>query len=295
MVVPGENVPRAGIPILDVGGGIRRKRYITLPFTDFCPPLVRSADVAVLSDALASAHVSGQIPRLELRADVPLPGGTSLSAGVIHRLAIDPDPARLYAAFHKSQVQRAIVRAEREGLSVRRAERMRDLTEDFYALHLQTRHRLGAPIQPRRYFRLLWERLIEPGLGFVLLVTVRNRVVAGAVFLAWNRTAIYKYGASDRAALPMRPNHALFWNAIQWAAENGYHTLDFGRSDSWNTGLRSFKSGWGAAEEDLNYTYLGFSRPSSGASQRRLIEPLLKRSPAFVTRVVGELLYRYAA
>ena len=296
LVLPGgEDRIDAGVPVLEVGGGLRRRRYVSLPFTDSCPPLVRDGDITPVVEALVRAHASGDVPRLELRADLPVDGGVRTSVGVLHRLALDSDPDRVFAGFHKSRVQQAIARAEREGVRVHRAETAGDLADVFFRLHVETRSRLGAPVQPRRYFRLLWERMIEPGLGFLLLASVGRQPVAGAVFLVWKRTVIYKYGASAHDSLRVRPNHALLWHAIRWAAENGHGTMDFGRSDPWNAGLRSFKSGWGAKEEDLVYTHLGAETTGTAVGGRRLLEPVLRRSPEWVARVVGELFYRYAA
>jgi hypothetical protein len=47
-------------------------------------------------------------------------------------------------------------------------------------------------VQPRRFFRPLWSRILEPGLGRVLFVDVGSDTVAGAVFLTWNRSVVYK-------------------------------------------------------------------------------------------------------
>jgi hypothetical protein len=66
-----------------------------------------------------------------------------------------------------------------------------------------------VPVQPRRFFELLWRLVLEPGLGFLLLAHAGARPVAGAVFLRGSRCLTYKYGASDASAWPLRPNHAV--------------------------------------------------------------------------------------
>jgi CelD/BcsL family acetyltransferase involved in cellulose biosynthesis len=104
------------------------------------------------------------------------------------------------------------------------------MAEAFYRLHVNTRRRLGLPVQSRRFFRLLWSRMIQPDLGRVLLVDVGTDTVAGAVFLTWNRTVVYKYGASDPRYWSVRPNNLLFWEAIKWACESRYERLSFGAS-----------------------------------------------------------------
>jgi hypothetical protein len=67
-----------------------------------------------------------------------------------------------------------------------------------------------------------------------------------------------------------------------------------GRTDDDNTGLRAFKSSWGATERPLVYTHLG--RPHAAArGHARLLKPLIMRSPLVVCRALGEAFYRRAA
>ena len=119
--------------------------------------------------------------------------------GVLHELALGPDSDEVYRRFDKSRVQGSIRRAQRDGVTVRAADCEDDVSGTYYDLHVRTRRRLGVPAQPRRFFRLLWERVIETGLGFVLLAHVGTSAVAGAVFLHWNGHLIYKFAASDEA------------------------------------------------------------------------------------------------
>jgi lipid II:glycine glycyltransferase (peptidoglycan interpeptide bridge formation enzyme) len=165
-------------------------------------------------------------------------------------LALGRSPADVYAGFHRTQVHQ---RAERQGLTVRRATRPQDLVDTFYQLHLLTRRRLRVPVQPRRFFRLLWENTISTGLGSVLIVEVAARPIAVVVFPAWNGTVVRKFSASDASTLSLRPNHLLLWHAIRTACEQGYRWFDFGRTNVGHEGLRSFKRSWGAAEDSLVY------------------------------------------
>jgi lipid II:glycine glycyltransferase (peptidoglycan interpeptide bridge formation enzyme) len=192
--------------------------------------------------------------------------------------------------------RRSVRRSSARGLRVRTAAVERDVTDDFYRLHVRTRQRQGVPVQPRRYFALLWERLIRPGLGFVLLADDGDRPVAGAVFLAWNGTLVYKYGASTPESWPDRPNHLLLWEAICRGVGEGAHTLDLGRTAVELEGLATYKRRWGASQDRLVYSLLGGSRLRG--TERGMPRPaaaVLRRSPAAVTRLTGELLYRFAA
>jgi lipid II:glycine glycyltransferase (peptidoglycan interpeptide bridge formation enzyme) len=215
--------------------------------------------------------------------------------GFRHELALDGDPAEIMARFDRSQVQRGIRKAHREGVRVRWGSSRGDV-EVFYSLHLATRRRLGVPIQPRAFFDGLWERLLEPGLGAIVISEIDDRPVAAAVFLGWRDTLVYKFGASDRDAWSYRPNHALFWDAIRWACEKGFAVLDFGRTDLDNDGLRGFKGGWGTLESPLVYSTLGELRPvRAGGAAAKALGGLIRHSPEIVCRQLGERFYRYVA
>jgi CelD/BcsL family acetyltransferase involved in cellulose biosynthesis len=284
-----------GIPVLEVGT-IRRARWISQPFTDSCPPLVDAGFGPLLAAELDDAVLAAGVRRLEVRGSFPGLEAPDRLDAVTHAVELDDDPDVVLARVSR-HVRKNLRAAERAGLVVRRGEAERDLTETFYRLQLETRRRLGVPIQPRRWYRLLWRKILEPGLGFLLLAHQGATPVAGAVFLAWNRTLTAKYSASTAAAWGIRPNNGVFWEAMRWGCENGYHTFDFGRTDCAADGLRRFKRAWGVVEQPLHYTVIG-----SPAGDRQLpsavtalVRSTLRHSPLVATRALGELFYRFAA
>lgn len=286
----------AGTPVMDVRRRLTDRRWVSLPFTDYCPPLVEERLAGELADALVAETESWGVRRLEVRS--ALPEHANLHAhvsGVRHTLALDAEAESIYARFSKMH-RRNIRKAERLGVSVAVGHSMSDV-DMFYRLHLLTRRRQGVPIQPRRFFTLLAQRVIQAGLGFVLTARVDQVPVASAIFLCWNGTLIYKFGASDARYWDYRPNNLLFREAIRWGIGHDFHTLDWGRTDLEDRGLREFKAGWGAVEEPLLYSSNGAS-VASGVSSGRLMKVLstvIRRSPPVVCRVTGELLYGYTA
>jgi CelD/BcsL family acetyltransferase involved in cellulose biosynthesis len=295
-----DEVVLAGAPMLEISGYRRRRRWVSLPFTDYCPPLRGGGNRIEFVEALDRLRKRADIAQLELRGPIEGPGTRAETVAYRHVLPLDPDSDRVFATFQKSRVQRGIRQAERfvaSGLlAVKRADRESDLSEVFYDLHVSTRRRLGVPVQPRRFFRLLWERMLETGLGFVLLAQSEGRSVAGAVFLVHGRTMVYKFGASESYAQRLRPNHLLMWSAIREACERGSDVFDFGRTDLNGDSLREFKLGWGTREESLVYSHLGAGRDrrSTGRAAAALA-PLIRRSPPLVCRTIGELFYKHAA
>jgi CelD/BcsL family acetyltransferase involved in cellulose biosynthesis len=288
----------AGVPIVETRGLLRSRRWISLPFTDFCPPLAGDDPFleAHLGDQLDEARREAGIRSLELRSAPTSKNALAVPRGLRHTLALEADPEATFSRF-KPNVRNKIRSAGRSAVSVARAEQEADLTTTFYELHTATRRRLGVPVQPRRYFSLLWRRVLEPGLGFVLVARAGKQSVAAAVFLAWGDTVVYKYGASDGAGSRLRANNAILWHAIAWACMNGYSVFDFGRTDFASKGLQEFKRGWGTEETSLTYTLRGPSKASGSDAGRmaRLMQPFIRRAPTFVCRGIGRALYRYAA
>jgi CelD/BcsL family acetyltransferase involved in cellulose biosynthesis len=289
----------AGVPIVETRGLLRGRRWISLPFTDFCPPLVvgNSDDLpARLEEEIDAARREAGVDSVELRAAPASDRPLRLHRGLRHTLQLDHDPERTFGRF-KPNVRNKIRSADRSEVTIAREKKEVDVTRTFYELHTATRRRLGVPVQPRRYFFLLWQRILEPGLGFLLVARAGGEPVAAAVFLAWNGTIVYKYGASDPAAWKLRPNNALLWHAISCACEDGYSIFDFGRTDPANDGLREFKRGWGTEEASLAYAVLGPTRVSAVNTERaaRLTAPVIRHAPHFVCRGLGRALYRYAA
>ncbi len=280
----------AGIPFLVTRKPLGGARWVSLPYSDACAPLASGHDLDQLLEDLAAAAREADVKSLELRARIDAEGFGQRLAAVQHVLPLDHDPDELMRRFHPSQVRANIRRAERGPVSIRRAEDMRDLTEHFYGLHTRARRRQGIPVQPRRFFEVLWRRMIDTGLGYCLLAEIDSKPVAGAVFLTWNGTTTYKFGASDPAFLKYRPNHLIFLHAIQSASADGHHAFDFGRTDIDHLSLRAFKRTWGTVERPLYYSAAGTAQGVTPALMTGM-SSVIRHSPLWVTRLLGEVLY----
>ena len=93
----------------------------------------------------------------------------------------------------------------------------------------------------------------------------------------------------------LRPNNLLTWKALQWYCEHGFTRLCFGRTERDQEGLRRYKLGWGATEEQIQYYRYDFrqQRFLEGKSTSVRGAALLKRVPAPLLRMLGYLLYRH--
>lgn len=287
----------AGLPVLEVSGLFGSRRWVSLPFTDYCPPLVKSdEDPAALTDVLVRQRNSHNLASIEVRWLLPDHPGLYLDPHyVLHALPLRPNPQALFETF-ENKFRQYPRKAERAGLHVVSTGTRQDL-DRFYQIHLKTRVKLGVPIQPRRFFDLLWERVIGRGMGTVIVVADKTeKPISGAVVLHLRDKAMIKFSGSDPAYLETRCHYFTFWKSIEWACLHGMQVIDFGRTDVLEEGLRKFKNGWGTREEPLVYSVIADRppRPSNGRLSPWM-SAVIRHSPPVVCRVLGELFYRYAA
>lgn len=286
---------RAGLPIAESRRLLTGRRWTALPFSDHCAPLADDAESArELMQAIRESAGTHDMPRVEIRWPEESKSAMEAPASfVLHTMRLDEDVDEVAARVHHSH-RRNVRAAESHGLEIVFASD-RAAMDAFYKLHLQTRHKQGVPVQPKCYFDLLDELILQKGLGFILLAYHAGTCMAGAVFLHWQDTLTYKYGASDERGLHLRPNHLIFWNAIQWGCANGYSVLDFGRTDLENIGLRTFKERWGACEMPLRYsTFPPAAKAHSEAGFfRNMVQTLIRIAPLSVCKLGGQLYYRY--
>jgi hypothetical protein len=285
---------RSGLPVMKVSSFITGRRWVSLPFSDYCNPLYRDdSALQELTGQLVRFFQSNPLKTMEVRWKLPERQEIQqASEFVLHTIQLDPDPKQVSRHFKRTHLQN-IHTAEERGVSVSFGDRLEDL-KIFYDLQLETRKRHGVPAQPWKYFELLWQHIVKAGMGFVLLATKDDEYIAGMVYLGWGRTLIAKYAASREDRFNLRPNNLLFWEGIRRGCENGFAVFDMGRTEMENAGLRNFKSRWGAREEPLYYSTLS-SKPlkQSTGKLEQLLHSVIQHSPPWVCRISGELLYRH--
>jgi hypothetical protein len=284
----------AGIPVIENKNIIGEKSWVSLPYTDHCEPLFYGIEHLVeFTGNLNLLLQNNQKTQYELRWSYP--DNLNLQTRkeyYHHKLSLSKDFEEVAVkihAMHKRNAQIAIKR----NVKIIIGTDSEHLAE-FYKLHLITRRRKGVPVQPWHFFNHIGEDLLRKNLGFIMLAYQEERCLAAAIFLNWNKTMTYKFGASNPEDLNLRPNDLIFWNAIRWGCENGYSILDFGRTDIENIGLRDYKSRWGANESELYYCYAPVLPQHRPIWLEKIFAQIIMHSPQYVCRLSGELLYRYA-
>ena len=283
------------IPVMEIDSFLTAKRGVALPFTDLCEPVAPDqSEFERLFERVVSHAKKAGWKAVEFRGGERFLSGRPLTAGhLAHTLALGPDETIVEKGF-KPNTRRNIRKAGNEGITVA-LERSGEAVASYYRLHCATRRHHGLPPQPRSFFDRIHEHVIAAGHGFVALARHKGRIIAGAVYFHFRDQAIYKYGASDREHLALRPNNLVMWEAIRWCCRNGIRTFSFGRTEPGNEGLLQFKRGWGAVEQTLNYYRYDMKAGAftAGVSGPKTSYAVFKLMPEPMLRLAGELMYRH--
>ena len=286
------------LPMVEVNSWLTGRRGISLPFTDECQPLCPDAPTfRALFDAARQHGVERSWKYMECRGGKDfLPDAPASTRFFDHQLPLVSDTKTVFGQFSDS-VRRAVRKAEKSELSV---EFSRDLeaVRAFHRLLCLTRKRHGVPPQPFDFFEQIHRDVLASGKGWVVLARHKGQPIAGGVFFHFGKTALYKFGASDDAMQHLRANNLVMARAIDWYAQNGFTSFDFGRTSVHNEGLRNFKLGWGSTERQIEYVrlaprtgkYLAAPDKENGLSQR-----IFNRLPIGISRLIGSTLYRHVA
>jgi len=282
------------VPLMEVRSPFTGRRGVCLPFSDMCEPLIFDPEVTQLvRDRVVLFARERRWKHLEIRGAKSFqPATTSAAKFYGHTLDLRHRVEELSDRF-SSPVRRAIRKAQRNNVGAR-VVRNREGIEDFYRLHVQTRRRHGLPPQPASFFLNIYEHIIKPGLGFIVLAHRGSRPIAAAIFFRFGKNAVYKYGASDKRFQEFRANNLVMWQGIQLLVRSGVEKLHFGRTDCENDGLRRFKLSWDTQEETIDYFRVdpsGRQCPTPVRREGGLHKRIFGRLPLVFNRLAGSILY----
>jgi CelD/BcsL family acetyltransferase involved in cellulose biosynthesis len=290
--------PKAGIPFGQIAD-IRGERIVTLPFSDYCDPLVGEIDHwQRLVEPLLEQHCPITIRCLHNPMPLTDERFKQVNKAKWHSLNLQEDLDTLWSGLHSS-ARRAVRKAQKQGVVVQTAQDVETLRA-FFGLHLEVRkykYRLLA--QPYRFFENIWHHFIEPGHGALKVAFYDGNIVGGVLFLEWKDGLYYKFNASAATELSVRPNDLLIWEGIQYGKAKNYSFLDFGLSDWDQEGLVRYKRKFASEEKTISFLrYEPNGGPPQQAQQLGALLPQLTQLfteesvPDHVTEMAGDVLYQ---
>jgi CelD/BcsL family acetyltransferase involved in cellulose biosynthesis len=291
--------PVAGIPFGRIAD-IRGQRIVTLPFSDYCDPLVGKVEHwQRLIEPLLQEHSPFTIRCVHSSLPLEDERFTLVNKAHWHGMDLRPDLDALWSGLDSS-ARRAIRKAEKLGVVVHRAQEESTLRA-FFEMHLGIRkykYRLLA--QPYRFFENIWRHCIQDGHGALLVAAYEGNLIGGALFLEWKDRLYYKFNASIQAELAVRPNDLVIWRGIQYGKAQGHTFLDFGLSDWDQDGLVRYKRKF--ATEEKTISFLRCSPNGGPTPQVQQVVTLLPQIiqlftdeavPDQVTEKAGDVLYQF--
>jgi serine/alanine adding enzyme len=104
-----------------------------------------------------------------------------------------------------------------------------------------------VPLADSSLFEAAFDVLRSRGMVRYVLVRVGDAYVGTSVELLYKDVVYGWYGGVDRAYSRYTPNELLMWHILQWSAESGYRTYDFGGAGKPDEeyGVREFKAKFG--------------------------------------------------
>ncbi len=166
-----------------------------------------------------------------------------------HVLSTNCDFDSIWNAYNK-RVRGAVRKAEKSGVQVRETDNHEDL-KTFYEMYIKTVKRLGGTPKPLT----LMQSLLKNGIANLAIATYSDTIIAGLLYLYFNKTVTLWCEASIPKYLNYRPNNAIFHHIIKWACQEGYDSVDFGASPPENEGLIAHKEQYRANKiEFCSYT-----------------------------------------
>ncbi|MBU1711049.1 MAG: GNAT family N-acetyltransferase, partial [Proteobacteria bacterium] len=209
------------VPIMEIKSFLTGKRGVSLPFTDFCEPMIPQGDGRGVWEALQQYGRKAGWKYLEIRGGDGLCQTSQPSSWYYeHVLDLSIGAEKVFSQFRDSH-KRNIKKAKKAGVEVDISDTA-EAMDEFYRLHCMTRKMHGLPPQPFSFFTNIYDHIISKGHGLFVNARYRGQVCAASVYFHIGDKAIYKYGASDFTFQDLRPNNLVMWKALEWYCEKGF-------------------------------------------------------------------------
>lgn len=289
-----EKSPEVIIPLMEVKSITRKKRGVSLPFTDYCDLIYPDNLNPILNEIISLGELNNWQTFLIKMNGHELPETRCFESYYKHDIDLTLGEEQLWKNL-KQATRTAINKGAKNELRIVEDNSLKALKE-FYSLLTNSRKKFGVPPQPWKFFANIYEYIICKDQGSITTVQHDQKTIGALISLHFGTSVVFKYIGMNIDFRRLSPTNLLYWEMIKKFVNQGYKRLSYGRSELDNEGLRKFKLSWGTTETMLNYYKYDFSLQrfvtDSGTTVRSYI-PYLKKLPTPALKLIGKVGYKY--
>lgn len=176
-----------------------------------------------------------------------------------------------------------IEKAQTNNLQIEKCQNQKDL-RDFYGLSVKSAKKHKIPAYPISFFNYF----LNSKEAEIILAKKNNFVIAGSVFLLYDKFVHYFRNAIDERHRNLGANYLILWRQIQKCLRDN-RIFDFGGTRL-GSPLQIFKRGWGGRE----YPILELKNYSEKSQLRQSkLRNILGLMPVFLIKKISPRLLKY--
>jgi len=212
-----------------------------------------------------------------------------------------PEELRFGNSKNHTKIKWGVNKAIKNGVRVRYSDSEKDLLE-WYNLYLNTMKFHITPPRSLHFFKSLWTNLKPEGLIQLALAELedsgKRRIIAGCIFLTFNKVVVYAFNGSARSDFELRPNDLIHWTVIHDVQKKGFETYDWGEVTKGQEGLAAYKEKWSSKKVSMyHYYFPGFESIGDYVIDSGIREKLLRKLwsilPLKITSLIGPLIFKF--
>lgn len=167
--------------------------------------------------------------------------------------------------------------------------------DNFFGLFSASVHRLGTPVQSKKYFANLLQEF-GPDCCDILTITASGEPMSSVLSFYFRDAVLPYFTGGSLAARQHGANDLMYWRLMRRAHERGYTIFDFGRSKI-GTGPYNFKKNWGFTPAPITHAYYlpdGGEPPNTNPSNPKydLMIKAWQRMPLPLANMIGPHIIR---
>ncbi|MDO8265025.1 MAG: GNAT family N-acetyltransferase [Candidatus Parcubacteria bacterium] len=189
----------------------------------------------------------------------------------------------IWSSLRKT-LRHSIKKGQEQGIEIVQCREEKEL-KSFYKIYLKTEKRHKGLPYPLSFFRFF---LNSPD-AEIILAKFNGKIIAGSVFLLYDKFIHYSKNASDERFRHLNANNLILWEEIKKYAGKDYHFFDLGGTGQ-NNSLKVFKEAWHGKKYHISDISNIQQKPRGKKTKIRNILGIL---PGFLMERIGPYILRF--